>query len=583
MKRAIVTLSTCCLLLISIVLLDCTAPTAGGTNTGNSTIAGVLYNPNGSRAANAKVRAITVDHNPITNFENRITAIDSTFTNDSGGYSFDSLPEGFYNIFGEGDSGLSYNDSFFVLEDTVNVFPDDTLENPGTLRGVVRLQPGDDSRTVIILMFGTKTWEAPTDSIGNFALVNMAAGSYHVRFLTTLDDYDPLDTNLIIRSGMDDTLSDTLYLPYTGIPVPTGLTLSYDTLKQIVTLTWNKCDTNLVKGYNIYRKQSDSDFVKINPALIKENTYSDSSVVQDESYEYKITAVDNGDNEGKKSEGVVVVVVSGFELVDSIIIGFSTPPNLRTFEMDSSLNFLIPMGDTGYGDFITVFNQSGDSIRAFGEGNFSNDLKLVRIDSKENAYCSARSSQRVVKFDPSGVFLLEWDTRSPDKMAIDNQDNIFIISSSHDELIKYDSSGTLIGSVDYPNAENNGKMVIGPNGKIYDASYADENIRVFNNDLTSDTALTLSFGETALYRIHDIDGDGNFYIADSKQLAEYIYAFTFYIYNSNGQFMARWGRFIMDNTESWIWEMKIVSRIVYVMIDNETNITILAFSLPANF
>lgn len=206
----------------------------------------------------------------------------------------------------------------------------------------------------------------------------------------------------------------------------------------------------------------------------------------------------------------------------------------------------------------------------------------MRIDSKENAYCLARESQRVVKFDPSGVFLLEWDTRSPDKMAIDNQDNIFITSNSHNALIKYDASGTLIDSVDYPKAEGNGKMVIGPNGKIYDASYADENIRVFNNDLSFDTELNLSFGETPLYRIHDIDSDGNFYLADTKQLAEYEYAFSFYIYNSNGQFIARWGRIILDFNESWVWEMRIVSRKAYIMIVNKTNINILVFSLPAN-
>ena len=557
------------------------SPTAGnGSQTPNS-IYGILYNPDGSRAAHATIFIITSDHDPKP-LKGKIRAIvDTTTTNDTGAFFLDSLPDGYYNIVGKGDSGVSYNDSVFIQGDTTTDNLSDTLRSSGTLSGVVRLQPGDDSRTVFILVFGTQTWITPIDSIGNFTL-SLAEGTYHVRFLTTLDDYNPLDTNLIIRAGMYDTLSDTIFLPYTGIPIPTGLTLTYDTLKQIVTLTWDKADTTLVKGYNVYRKHSDSDFVKINPALITETTYSDSSVIQDESYEYKITAVDNGDNEGKKSEGVNVKIVSGFELADSIIISFSTPPNLLTFEMDRALNFLIPMGDTGYGDFITVFNQSGDSIRAFGEGHFSNDLRFVRIDSKENAYCSARSRHRVVKFDPTGVFLLEWDTRSPDKMDIDNQDNIFIISSSHNAIIKYDSSGTLIDSVGYPNAEDNGKMVIGPNGKIYDASYADDNIRVFNNDLTFEAELNLSFGETPLYRIHDIDNEGNFYLADVKKLAEYEYAFSFYIYNSKGQFMARWGRFILDNNESWIWEMKIVSQKVYVMIDNKTNINILVFSIPAN-
>ena len=282
------------------------SPTAGNGSQTPNAISGILYNPNGSRAANAKVRAIPVDHNPISKIENRITVIDSTFTNDSGEYSFDSLPEGYYNIFGQGNSGLSYNDSFFVFVDTLNVFPDDTLEKSGTLRGVVRLQPGDDSRTVIILVFGTFTWTAPIDSIGNFSLSNMAGGTYNVRFLTTLDDYSPLDTNLTVRAGMDDTLNDTLYLPYTGIPIPTGLTLTYDTLKQIVTLTWDKADTTLVKGYNVYRKHSDSDFVKINPAVIMDTVFSDSTLRDSAIYNYKVAAVNHNDEQGIKSESVSV-------------------------------------------------------------------------------------------------------------------------------------------------------------------------------------------------------------------------------------------------------------------------------------
>lgn len=570
--------------LLLILVIKCSdSPTAGNSSQTPNSIIGKLYNPDGSPAANAKVLAIPSDHNPGPGPKAYI--IDSTATNNNGEYSFDSLPTGYYNILGYRNNLSSYNDSNYIPGDTITNISPDTIQCPGSLHGVIKLQPGDNAKTIFVLVFGTYTWTIPSDTIGNFDLINMAEGTYHVRFLTTLDDYNPLDTNLTIRAGNDDTLSDTLIMPFKGIPIPTGLTLSYDTLMQIVTLTWNKCDTTLVKGFNVYRKHSDSDFVKINPALITGNTYSDSSVLQDESYEYKITAVDNGDNEGKKSEGVNVVAVSGFELVDSIIIGFGTPPNLCTFEMDSAMNFLIPMGDGGYGNFITVFNQSGDSIRAFGEGHFSSDLKLVRIDSKENAYCSAISRQRVVKFDPTGVFLLEWDIPSySDKMAIDNQDNIFIISHTyeHEALIKYDAEGTLIDSVDYPKAEGNGKMVIGPNGKIYDASYSDESIRVFNNDLSFDTELNLYFGETPLYRIHDIDSDGKLYLADSKQLSEYEYAFSFYIYNSNEQFMARWGRIIVDNRESWIWEMRIVSQKVYVMIDNKTNINILVFSVPAN-
>ena len=316
-----------------LVMIQCTdSPTAGnGSQTPNSAI-GVLYNPDGSRAGNAKVIAIPADHNPISEFTNRITAIDSTFTNDSGEYSFDSLPEDYYNIFGEGDSGLSYNDSFFVFEDTINVFPDDTLGSPGTLRGVVRLQPGDDSRTVIILVFGTKTWEAPFDTIGNFALANMAAGTYHVRFLTTLSNYDPLDMNLVIKAGVDSTISDTIRLTYTGIPLPEGLTASYDTLNGVVNLSWDSLDFSRLEGYIVFRNDISSTIpenISGNKAL-KDTFYIDTvftNLLDTNSYvfEYRLKSQDtNAVMSGQYSIPVEVSAVS--------------PTKVRTFLNFSSIN-----------------------------------------------------------------------------------------------------------------------------------------------------------------------------------------------------------------------------------------------------
>ena len=317
---------------MSLFLLDCTDPIAGGTDTGNPVIAGILYNPNGTRAANAKVRAITVDHNPISNTKNRIIAIDSTVTNDSGEYSFDSLPEGYYNIFGQGDSGISYNDSFFVFDDTVTVFPDDTLGCPGTLRGVVRLHSGDDSRTVIILVFGTFTWTAPVDSIGNFSIENMAEGTYHVRFLTTLSNYDPLDKNLFIKAGVDSTMPDTIRLNYNGIPVPEGLKANYDTLNGMVNLSWNELNFPALEGYIVFRNDTSSTIpenISGNKAL-NDTFYTDtvfSNLLDTNSYvfEYRLKSQDtNAVMSGQYSIPVEVSAVS--------------PTKVRTFFNFSSLN-----------------------------------------------------------------------------------------------------------------------------------------------------------------------------------------------------------------------------------------------------
>ncbi len=330
-----------CTLLMSLFLLDCTVPVAGGTDTGNAVIAGILYNPDGSRAVNAQVRAIPVDHNPISEIENRITAIDSTFTNDSGAYSFDSLPEGYYNIFGEGDSGLSFNDSFFVSKDTANIFPDDTLGSPGTLRGVVRLQPGNDSRTVIILMFGTKIWEAPADSIGNFSLANMAAGTYNVRFLSTLSNYNPLDMQLSIKAGVDSTMPDTIRLPYTGIPVPDGLKAYYDTLNGLVNLSWNALNFSKLEGYFVYRNDTSSTIPVIisGDKALKDTFYIDTIFTDPLDtnnfvYKYRLKSQDtNAIMSDKYSNHVEISAVSPTK-----VRTFLTLSSYNTFNDTASIN-----------------------------------------------------------------------------------------------------------------------------------------------------------------------------------------------------------------------------------------------------
>lgn len=291
--------------LLVCLLCNCSLEVAGGsTETTNTKIAGMLYNPKGSPAANAKVLIVTVDHIPISEYRKSPAIVDTALTDSSGNYSFDSLPGGYYNIFGEGDSGISYADSIYIKNDTGNNLPPDTLKEPGSLTGIIRLQPEHTSRTVLILVFGSLTWAMPIDSIGNFTLAYMAEGTYTVRFLTTLDDYLPLDINLAIRAGINATLSDTLYMPFTGIPTPAGIKHQYDTTNQIVALSWNAVDTSLIKGYYVYRKHTDSSDVRLNNTPIPDTFFIDSlngGPPYDGMYFYYVTALDKNENEGLKS------------------------------------------------------------------------------------------------------------------------------------------------------------------------------------------------------------------------------------------------------------------------------------------
>jgi hypothetical protein len=286
------------------LILHCMLNPIGGTDTGNPNIAGVLYNKDGSRAKNAKVRVIPSDYNP-RNGSSALMRFDSTTTDDTGGYYFDSLPADTYNVFGSGEKGVSYQDSIAVVQNAKIRIPSDTLKAPGSLQGVVRLQPGDDRRTVFVIMMGTTMWTMPVDSLGNFSLSNCAEGDYHVRVITTLDQYQPMDMVITVLSGKNTVLSDTIVQKYTGIPIPTGVRLVYDTLKQLVTLTWDKADPTLVKGYCVYRSNVDlnTTFEQIHQSLITATTFTDSFTSENTTYSYKICAVDNGDFAGAEDNG----------------------------------------------------------------------------------------------------------------------------------------------------------------------------------------------------------------------------------------------------------------------------------------
>lgn len=485
-----------CIVCGCLLLLCCTHNVVdGGTETGNAV--GILYNPNGSRAANAKVYIVSVDHNPKPG--PRVRSIDSTTTDDTGAFFLDSMPEGYYNVLGAGDSGVSYNDSVFIQGDTTTEDLSDTLRDAGTLRGVVALQPGDDSRTVFILVFGTQTWTTPADPIGNFTLASMAEGTYHIRILTTLDDYDVLDTNLYIIAGTIDTLSDTIYLPFTGIPIPTGLTLSYDTLKQIVTLTWNACDTNLVQGYNVYRKHSDSDFVKINIAVITDTTYSNSSAIQDETYEYKIKAVNKNDEEGEFSEGVQVEVVSVLNIVDSIVAGNGNVDGqfggLVRGVLDDGKNYFII--DTK-NKWLQKLDTAANFLFKIDTFNYP---RGIAIDSaKGYVYISDSENKTITKIDTAGNLINSWSTSYTTATADEPGGIIFYggklyVALFGGGIIVFDSQDNLIDSIDYQfNNDNSDAMdfAINPNGDLYVVDAA--------NVLLVDTTLKIL---SSVYQIND--------------------------------------------------------------------------------
>jgi hypothetical protein len=401
--------------LTSLVFLHCTKNIAGGTEVGNPSVAAMLYEPDGTTpAVGAKVKFYPFDNNPFPALHKTSIAIDSTVTDSNGRYGISTVTAGTYNIIGIKDGNKSILDSIIISPTTPSI-PADTLLPTGSIKGVVRLRPEHSSTNVYILIFGTNTFTSPIDSIGNFTLDSMAGGTYRVKILTTIPNYVPLDTSFSIRAEKRDTLADTIRLRYTGIPVVTGLKLSYDTMRQIVTLTWSKADTALAKSYNVYRRNVDSNTVavRINASPVADTVFSDSTCVQDLTYEYRVAAIDSSSVEGVKSIRDLVKIVPWVVINDSIGKGIGAAngqfTNLQSFTVDSNGNFYT----VDYGKhLVQVFSKTGSFIRAWGglgsdSGKFNQPYDIA-IDKYGSLYVADGNNNRIQKFDSLGNFISSW-------------------------------------------------------------------------------------------------------------------------------------------------------------------------------
>ena len=328
------------LAICSFLLVTCTNNVAGkNPKTENRSTLAMLYNPGGSPAVHAKIWFYPINYNPHTGgLAKKMAIMDSTATDAKGNYSI-KLDTGTYNVLASGDSGVVYQDSITVTKDSTINPPADTLKKPGGILGRVCLQPGDDARTVFILFMGTNTWSTPDDSTGKFTVANMAQGTYRVRILTTLDAYVPKDTVLSVSAGMVDSLAHDIVLQYTGIPGPTGLKVSYDTLRQTVILVWTGADTSLIAGYNIYRAIKGQNFSLITQTPLPDTamTYRDSMVTVGTTYEYEIVSRRASGEESPKVEvpGDTIKVVSS-----------SLATTTFTWNLTNSINDTASINDT---------------------------------------------------------------------------------------------------------------------------------------------------------------------------------------------------------------------------------------------
>lgn len=404
---------------LALLLLGCTSDLKvsntdqPGSGVGSETV-GIIYKSNLSLADGAQIKIIKTDVIP----DNQKTIVtDSQITNTKGEYKLKNLPSGTYNIFGSKEGELVYRSSVEIKYDSAGKLLLDTLRDtlqlPGSLTGTISLMPGDDPRKVLVLILGSSYTFAP-DTNGKFTLENLPRGTYPVRFYHSLPDYEILDTVLTIISGKITNLANPIILKYKGIPAVNNVKTAYDSVKQIVQITWNKAPRVTMKGYNVFRDNVDSSqsISPINTKLLTDTFFIDSNIVQGRTYKYRIVSADT---------------------VGKIGIDYAQSDSVK---MSTAFKVARTIGNT-----------------FFKEKNLIGGKALVVIQDK--IFVSFEDSSKIAVFDTLGnfkYFIVGQDSlslRQPQEMAAYNNRLYVADMFQTSKIVSYSLDGNFLSQIGY--------------------------------------------------------------------------------------------------------------------------------------
>ncbi|MBF0432812.1 MAG: carboxypeptidase regulatory-like domain-containing protein [Fibrobacteria bacterium] len=419
------------LLILSGCLNDQVTGTTTTGNTGNGTITGMIHTTDGQPVANAKIRVVPVDYNPGPNGSAGNDFADVTYTKEDGKFQTDSLADGTYNLLGDKEGQVAFRDSISVHSNAPTEAGKDLLLPPGSVAGIVRLQPGHDSRTVFLVLLGTTALGWPEDSIGHFELNNLAQGEYHLRVLSTLDAYKPLDIVITVQSDVQTTLEDTIRLEYQqsqlSLPAINDVRISYDSNKIAAQIYWGAQDPAKVGSYFVYRKHSDSIFVRLNTVPVTDTFFVDNwqtGLQPGNVYQYTVTPIDLQGNEGLKGLPAMLVVDVGYNIEMNMQLT-GCAPGLCQFDVDDNGDIYL-MEYTGK---IIHYDSQGTAMEWTDPNPKGYGSRPIKVDPPGNAvYILYNSPLRVGQLDADGNSA--WITTLPF-----NRDVAFSLHQKGDSLL----------------------------------------------------------------------------------------------------------------------------------------------------
>jgi hypothetical protein len=171
----------------------------------------------------------------------------------------------------------------------------------------------------------------------------------------------------------------------------------------------------------------------------------DSTAVQDFTYEYKVAAVDSGDNEGSMGQGASVTVSSNWlVIVDSVVHGEGAGPGQFSG---------ISRGEIDAAGRIWIYDRGNDRLQRFDSaGNYlsltaSGFKKAMGFAFGNNSefYIADLEDNKAIKYDLSGNVINSWIPGALPRSLLFLNDTLYVLT--YNGIETYNSSDSLVKSV----------------------------------------------------------------------------------------------------------------------------------------
>ena len=455
---------------LSLVLLCAEQDIAGnGTQTGNPVIVGMLYLPDGKTPACGATVSLRPKGSLAIGLVKRMADTVTVVSDADGTFRIDTIDTGTYVLeSSDGNGNMALNDQVIVGNtDTTLVLPPDTLEPAGAIRGRIILSEGGDPGKVYVLVFGINRFSTVNED-GGFTIGLLAEGIYDLRVIAGLANYGMRDTMGVGVGSGDTTTLAPIAPPFIGNPTVKNLRLDYDTLRQIVSLSWSPLDTSRVIGVNIYRKEveRDSVFLKINQMVVTDSFYLDSTSMQYRTYVYRIAVINKDSTEGIRSAELPVRMSSiltidttfdqciyGREEKRKILNTMTANDSGMFYVIDSSRNF-IRILDTDFNERGLVGDSLLQTIGSVTITSGGNRVYISELDETtgymQSIFMYDRNGriERIIPIDNihfSGN--PELRIRASAVFTVDERERIFLTSSQQDSIYVCDTSGLILNEI----------------------------------------------------------------------------------------------------------------------------------------